>query len=98
MIEKTASIYAGQRSTQNGLRQPCRSSTSIAWSLLGETVLDTLKEETFYPHHCEAFLARAVEAAHKSRCFERKWSRLPGSTVRCCFRKTLPAPRPILRD
>ena len=29
-----------------------------------------------YSHHFEAFLARAVEAAHKTRFFEREWCRL----------------------
>ncbi len=34
------------------------------------------EEEAFYPHHCEAFLARAVETARKTRRFEQEWRRL----------------------
>src|SRR6266571_1534952 len=33
-------------------------------------------EEVLYPHHLEAFLARAVENAHKARRFEQEWRRL----------------------
>ncbi len=33
-------------------------------------------EEALHPHHLETFLARAVEAAHKTRRFEQEWRRL----------------------
>jgi hypothetical protein len=34
------------------------------------------EEEALSPHHLEAFLARAVENAHKARRFEQEWRRL----------------------
>ncbi len=34
------------------------------------------EEEALSPHHLEAFLARAVENAHKTRRFEQEWLRL----------------------
>lgn len=34
------------------------------------------EEEALSPQHVEAFLARAVEAAHKTRRFEQEWRRL----------------------
>ncbi len=45
----------------------------VAW---GNSAGRPDEQEALYPHHCEAFLARAVEAAHKTRCFEREWRRL----------------------
>ncbi len=33
-------------------------------------------EDALHPDHLEAFLARAVETAHKTKRFEREWSRL----------------------
>jgi len=35
-----------------------------------------LDEEALSPHHLEAFLVRAVEAAHMSRRFEQEWCQL----------------------
>jgi hypothetical protein len=34
------------------------------------------EEEALAPHHLEAFLARAVESAHKAGRFEQEWRRL----------------------
>jgi hypothetical protein len=34
------------------------------------------EEEALSPHHLEAFLAHAVETAHKTRHFEQEWRRL----------------------
>ena len=34
------------------------------------------EQEALSPHHCEAFLARAVETAHKARRFELEWRQL----------------------
>jgi hypothetical protein len=42
----------------------------------GGSVEQPDEEEALYPYHLEAFLARAVETAHKTRRFEQEWDRL----------------------